>query len=482
MEVLAVASEMHPLVKTGGLADVVGALPGALAPLGVNVTTLLPGYPAVMRAIGKPRAIARYPELFGGAARLLRATIDGQRLLVLDAPIQFSRDGGAYGDATGHDWPDNWRRFAALCAVAADVAGGAVKGYAPALVHAHDWQAALTFAYMRHGGMKAVPGILTIHNLAFQGRFDAAIFPALGLPASAFSVDGVEYYGGVGYLKAGLRYADAITTVSPAYAAEIRTPEHGMGLEGLIASRADRLHGILNGIDMAEWNPATDRHIPARYGPRSLAARRRNRQEVERRFGLATSDAPIFAVVSRLTWQKGMDMLADAVDELVAMGGRLALIGAGDRAIEGEFLAAAARHRGKVGVMIGYDEEVSHLLQAGADAILIPSRFEPCGLTQLYGLRYGCIPLVARTGGLGDTVIDANEAALAAKSATGIVCEAGRGDALRAAIGRAIALHRQPERWAAMQRAGMTADFSWGRSAERYVALYRSLTEGPLPA
>ncbi|WP_157219110.1 glycogen synthase GlgA [Flavisphingomonas formosensis] len=481
MDVLAVASEMYPLVKTGGLADVVGALPAALAEHGVHVTTLLPGYPAVMRAVERPRALARYPDLFGGPARVVRAMIDGQRLLVLDAPHHFARDGGAYADAGGRDWQDNWRRFAALSAVAADLAGGAIKGFAPALVHAHDWQAAMTLAYMRHGAAHAVPAVLTIHNLAFQGRFDSGIFPALGLPASAFAVDGVEYYGGVGYLKAGLQYADAITTVSPAYAEEILTPAQGMGLDGLLSARRARLHGILNGIDMREWDPSGDALIPARYGMRSLAARKRNRRAVEKRFALASDESPIFCVVSRLTWQKGMDILADVVDDLVAMGGRLALIGTGDQGIEGTLLAAAARHQGRVGVMIGYDESVSHLLQAGADAIVIPSRFEPCGLTQLYGLRYGCVPVVARTGGLGDTVIDANEAALSAEVATGLVFEAGRGDSLRAALRRAVTLHREPGRWAAIQRAGMKADFSWGRSAERYAALYRSLTEGPAP-
>jgi len=481
MDVLAVASEMHPLVKTGGLADVVGALPGALAEHGVAMTTLLPGYPAVMRAVERPRALARYPDLFGGPARVVRAKMEGPRLLVLDAPHLFARDGGAYGDADGRDWPDNWRRFAALSAVAADIAGGAIKGFAPAAVHAHDWQAAMTLAYLRHGTERTqtLPAVLTIHNLAFQGRFDRSIFPALGLPVGAFAVDGVEYYGGVGFLKAGLQYADAITTVSPAYADEILTPTHGMGLDGLLAARRDRLHGILNGIDTGAWNPADDPLIGARYSARSLASRRRNRRIVEQRFALASDNSPIFCVVSRLTWQKGMDILADVVDDLVAFGGRLALIGTGDQALEGALLAAAARHPGRVGVTIGYDEALSHLLQAGADAILIPSRFEPCGLTQLYGLRYGCVPVVARTGGLGDTVIDANEAALSAEVATGLVFEAGRGDSLRAAIRRAIALHRQPESWATIQRAGMKADFSWGRSAARYADLYRSLTEGP---
>ena len=477
MKALAVASEMHPFVKTGGLGDVVGALPQALAQHGVATTTMLPGYPQVMRAIGKSRIVARYPDLFGTAARLLRVKASGADLLVLDAPGLYARDGGAYADSAGNDWRDNWRRFAALSAAAADVAGGSIARFAPDVVHAHDWQAAMAIAYMRHGRAADVPAVITIHNLAFQGRFGADIFGALGLPASAFTVDGVEYYGGVGYLKAGLQYADAITTVSPTYAAEIRTPAAGMGLDGLIAGRSGDLHGIVNGIDVGQWNPAADPAIPANYSARSLAARQRNRRAVEKRFGLARWDGPIFCVVSRLTWQKGMDLLLDAIDDLIAMGGRLALIGSGDQALEGGLLAAAARHRGRIGVVIGYDEGVSHLLQAGADAILVPSRFEPCGLTQLYGLRYGCVPIVARTGGLADTIIDANEAALAAGVATGILHEPGRGDSFRAAIAKAVSLFADRERWTALQRAGMKADFSWNRSAARYAALYASLIE-----
>jgi len=475
MEVLAVASEMYPLIKTGGLADVVGALPGALAPLGIRVTTLLPAYPDVLRGAGKGRVVARYDDLFGGPARLIRACSGDVAVLLLDAPHLFARSGGAYTDLAGHDWSDNWRRFAALSWAGADVAGGAVANYRPELVHAHDWQAALTLAYLRQGRAPAVPGVMTIHNIAFQGRFDATIFPALGLPDASFSVEGVEYYGGVGYLKAGLQYASAITTVSPSYAGEILSPQNGMGLEGLLAARSDRLHGILNGIDTAEWNPATDAMLAAPFHRRALAGRHRNRRAIERRFGLARDEGPLFTVVSRLTWQKGMDILLDAVPALVAAGGRIALLGSGERAIENALLKAAADHGGRVGVLTGWDEELSHLLQGGADAILIPSRFEPCGLTQLYGLRYGCVPVVARTGGLADTVIDANEAALAAGVATGIAHAPDDGDALRAAIRRATALFRDRPTWTAMQRAGMSADFSWGRSARRYAALYRSL-------
>ena len=475
MKLLSVASEIYPLIKTGGLADVTGALPGALAEHGVAVRSLVPGYPAVMARVGKGKPVRRYDDLFGVRAAVLAAQVEGLDLLVLDAPDFFARDGGPYADHGGNDWGDNWRRFAALSRVGADIAEGALKGWRPDIVHVHDWQAAMTAAYVRFGPAAAVPKVVTIHNLAFQGRYGADIFPQLGLPPEAWGVDGVEYYGGIGYLKAGLVSADAITTVSPTYAQEIRSPVHGMGLDGLINGRVDRLHGILNGVDTGIWNPATDALIPKNYAMRSLGARAANRRLLEKRFGLDHDAAPIFIIVSRLTWQKGMDLMVDAVDHLVGLGGKLALLGSGDHPLEGAFLSAAERHRGRVGVQIGYDEPLSHLLQAGGDAILIPSRFEPCGLTQLYALRYGCVPVVARVGGLADTVIDANEAAVSAGVATGVVFAPSDPLALHGAINRVVALHRHKAAWQAMQRAGMRSDVSWTHSAARYAALYRAL-------
>lgn len=475
IKLLSVASELYPLVKTGGLADVAGALPGALAPHGVETRTLVPGYPAVMARLGKAKRVARYRDLFGAPATLLAGEVDGLSLLALDAPAFFARDGGPYSDASGAEWPDNWRRFAALSRVGADVAAGAIKGWRPDVVQAHDWQAAMTAAYMRFGPAAAVPQLVTIHNLAFQGRFGSDIFGSLDLPPEAWGMDGVEYYGGVGFLKAGLVSASAITTVSPTYAQEIRSPENGMGLDGLINGRVDRLHGILNGIDTDVWNPASDPLLPRRFQPRSLSARAVNRRALERRFGLDADAAPIFVIISRLTWQKGLDLMADAIDHLVASGAKLAVLGSGDHALEGAFLGAADRHRGRVGVAIGYDEPLSHLMQAGGDAILIPSRFEPCGLTQLYALRYGCVPVVARVGGLADTVIDANEAAIGAGAATGVMFGPADPGALREALNRTVRLFADPPVWQAMQRAGMRADFSWTASAARYAALYRQL-------
>jgi starch synthase len=476
MKVLAVASEIQPLVKTGGLADVVGALPAALAAQGIAVSTLIPGYPAVLRLITVAETVLRYDDLFGGKARLLRARAQGLDLFLLDSPSLFAREGGPYADAEGREWPDNWRRFAALGRVGADIAEGKVALYRPALVHAHDWQAGLTPAYLRRRD-HSVPTVFTIHNMAFQGRFDAAIFPELGLPQDDFAQEGLEYFGGVGFLKAGLYFASTITTVSPTYAQEILTTQQGMGLEGLLRIRP--LTGIVNGIDGTAWNPATDVRLARRYGPTTLSHRRTNRAALQQRFGLTESQGPIFCVISRLTAQKGIDLVIEALDALLAGGGRLAVLGSGDAASESALQRAAASYPGQVGVQIGYDEGLAHLLQGGADAILIPSRFEPCGLTQLYGLRYGCLPIVARTGGLADTVIDANEAAMVAGVATGFQFWPADAMSLRSAVARAIQVYAQPKLWTAMQRRAMRADFSWRRSAERYAALFASVIAKP---
>lgn len=484
MKVLSVASEAVPLVKTGGLADVVGALPAALAPHGVETTTLLPGYPAVLAALGgrKARAVHTWDALLGTPARLLAGTLEGGHpLLVLDAPALYAREGAPYTDAAGIDWADNWQRFAALGRAAADLAGGAMvrRGKAQAfdLVHAHDWQAALAPAYLRYApyGAARTPSVVTIHNMAFQGWFGAEVFPRLGLPDNAWALDGVEYHGGIGMLKAGLASADAVTTVSPTYAREIRSAAFGMGLEGLVIERGAAVHGILNGIDTDVWNPAADAALTARYSHRNPDRRRPNKRALEIEFGLDEGDGPLFIVITRLTWQKGMDVLPEVLDHLAGLGGKLAILGSGDLAIERALLDGAARHPGRVAVRIGYDEALSHRMQAGGDAILIPSRFEPCGLTQLYGLAYGCLPVVARTGGLADTVIDANPAALAAGCATGIQFDGVDYPALAAAITRTVDLHAQPAVWDRIVRNAMKCDFSWKSSGRAYADLYASL-------
>ena len=496
LHVLSVASEAVPLVKTGGLADVVGALPGAVAPHGVAMTTLIPGYPAVMAALGlsgtaivgkgarKAKAGAKmvheWTSLLGEPARLLAAGIGGHPLLVLDAPACFSREGSPYGDALGRDWPDNWRRFAMLGRAAADIAGGAVTGLGFDILHAHDWQAGMAPAYLRFAplnGAPHVPSVMTIHNMAFQGCFRREIFGRLGLPQAAWAIDGVEYHGGVSMLKAGLEAATAITTVSPTYAMEIRGSEFGMGLDGLIVSRGDRVSGIVNGIDTEAWNPATDPALAVPFSARSLSRRTANKRALEAEFGLVSEDGPLFVVISRLTWQKGMDVLGEVLDHLVGLGGRLALLGAGDAAIEAELRKGAARHPGRIGLTVGYDERLAHRMQAGGDAILVPSRFEPCGLTQLYALAYGCVPVVARTGGLADTVIDANLAAINADAATGVQFSRTDYEHLALAITRVIELYRQPSLWRRIQAAGMKSDFSWGRSGAAYAQIYRQISE-----
>ncbi|MEJ0011784.1 MAG: glycogen synthase GlgA [Bauldia sp.] len=474
--VLAVASEVFPLVKTGGLADVVGALPAAVRSHGVTMRVMMPGYPAALAALKAGEPVWQQKNLHGGPARLIAGKAAGMDLLVLDAPHLFGRPGNPYLGPDGADWPDNWRRFAALSYVAAEVGRGALPAFVPDVVHVHDWQAALAAVYLRTGAQPAPKTVLTIHNLAFQGNFPAAIFAELGLPQSAFAIDGVEYYGGVGYLKGGLQFADAITTVSPTYADEICTPAGGMGLDGLLRQRRGVLSGIVNGIDVEIWNPAADATLAAPYDAKTINARAANKRALEERFGLTPGNGMILSVVSRLAWQKGMDILGACIDGLVSAGARLAVLGSGEAALEGLFRAASSRHRGAVGIVTGYDENLAHLMQGGADAILIPSRFEPCGLTQFHGLRYGNVPVVARVGGLADTIIDANDAALAAGVATGIQFAPVEVAALSRAIGRAGALYGDRKTWRTLQKRGMKADVSWAKSAARYASLYAGLT------
>jgi starch synthase len=475
MKVLSVASEVYPLIKTGGLADVAGALPAALAAHGVDMRVLLPGYKQVMAKLKRPVPVLEFADLFGASATVLASKIDGVQFLVLDAPELYDRDGGPYTNAAGADHPDNWRRFAALSRAATTIAEAGLNGWIPDIVHAHDWQAGLVPVYMKQGKAAATPTVMTIHNIAFQGQFGPDIFPELGLPPSIFSVDGLEYYGDVSFLKGGLQMASAITTVSPTYAQEIRTPTFGMGLEGLINARAGALHGIANGIDPQVWDPATDPLITANFSHSKLKKRQQNRKALADRFNLVNTDGPVFTVVSRLTWQKGIDVLTELVDDIVAMGAKLVVLGSGDQALETALLAATERHPGHIGLVIGYDEPLSHLMQAGGDMVLVPSRFEPCGLTQLYGLRYGNVPVVARTGGLADTIIDANEAASAARVATGFQFFPVTPDALREALRRAVRAFAEPKVWARLQNQGMNADVSWNRSALRYADLYAEL-------
>jgi starch synthase len=479
LPVLSVASELYPLVKTGGLADVAGALPAALAAENVSVRSLLPGYPRVMAALEQAEPVLDLGMLFGGPARLLAATAAGLDLLVLDAPHLYARDGGPYSGPDGLDWPDNPQRFAALAQVAARLGQGALPAFLPKVIHAHDWQAGLLPAYVRYWDGRRPGTVFTVHNLAFQGQCDASLLQQLGLPDHAYSIDGVEYYGAIGFLKAGLRLADRITTVSPTYAAEIQTQAGGMGLDGLLRDRAGVLSGILNGIDTAVWDPANDSNLPAPYSAEALHGREASRRALRARLGLQDRrDAPLLGIVSRLSWQKGMDAVLEAVPALVGHGMQLAVLGTGERGLEEGFDRAAAAHPGQVGLHLGYNEALAHLVQGGCDALLVPSRFEPCGLTQLCALRYGALPVVARVGGLADTVIDANEMALAAGAGTGIQFATASRDALEAALARLARLWQDRAAWGRVQRNGMTSDVSWARPARHYAALYRAVARG----
>ncbi|KFL29054.1 glycogen synthase [Devosia riboflavina] len=475
MEVLSVASEVYPLIKTGGLADVAGALPAALAKNGVSMRTLVPGYPAVMAKLGQSREVYYFSDLFGVTGRLIAGRAEGLDLIVLDAPALYDRPGNPYMGPDGWDWPDNWKRFAALSWAAAELGLGLVEGYRPQVIHAHDWQAGLVAAYVKYGPSATLKTVMTVHNMAFQGTFGADIFAQLRLPPHAFSMEGVEYFGGIGYLKAGVECADVVTTVSPTYAAEIRTQAFGMGLEGLLNNRSGTVFGVLNGIDMDAWNPATDQSLSSTYTANSLGSRATNKAAVQEAFALEPSNSPLFAVVSRLTWQKGIDLLVNCIDMMVEAGAQLAVLGSGEAELENAVRGAAMRHPGRVGLVTGYNERLSHLVQGGADVMMVPSRFEPCGLTQLYALRYGCIPLVSRVGGLNDTVIDANVAALQAEVATGVQFAPPDEAALANAIRRTLDLYADEKSWKKMQRRGMKSDVSWESSAARYAQLYASL-------
>ena len=476
MKLLFISSECAPFVKTGGLADVIGALPKALAAKGVEVKILLPGYRQLAKLIRSGEVKLKIRNLFGGPTRIISTQSEGLDLLILDAPHLFDRVGNIYQDEKGDDWADNHLRFGALSFIGAKIGLEGISTWRPDIVNAHDWQAGLVAAYMHQSPRKAPPCVLTIHNIAFQGLFEAKVRQKLGLDEKLFTSQGIEFFGKIGFLKAGIAYSQKITTVSPTYAWELMLPEYGMGLEGLLNARQKDFCGILNGIDLDIWNPQTDELLVANYSAKSLKGKQKNRAEIEKIFNLTPkTDCPIFCVISRLTTQKGLDLLLEAIPVLVRNGGRLALLGTGEKWIEKGFVDAAVRYKGEVGVIIGYDEKLSHLMQGGSDAILIPSRFEPCGLTQLYGLCYGTLPVVSRTGGLSDTVIDANEVALSSNCATGIQFSPVTLPALIQAIVKTCQLYKNKETWTKMMRRAMGQAVGWENSGERYYQLYKKM-------
>jgi starch synthase len=485
--ILFVAAECVPLIKTGGLADVAGALPVALRALGLDVRLLLPGYPQVTAALRDARAVARIDALGElPPADLLRAALPGSAvpLYVVACPQLYERAGGPYQDQDGTDWPDNALRFALLGRVAAWLAVHPVDDHWCAdVLHLNDWHAALGAAYVRLSARPRAPVLFTVHNLAFQGVFDASWHARLGLAASMWSIDGVEFYGKLSFMKAGLQYADAITAASPTYAREIQSAPLGMGLEGLLAARRDVLYGILNGIDTTLWDPRRDPLIPANYDADALDGKAVDKQALQDRFGLAAEAAtPLAAMVSRLTEQKGADLVADVAATLVAAPAQLIIVGTGDRALERRCAALAQQHAGRIGVHIGFDEALAHLVEAGADMFLMPSRFEPCGLNQMYSQRYGTVPIVGATGGLIDSVVDCTDATLEAGTASGFHVRPIDADGLRAAFARAVAAYRDTQRWRRLQRNGMGKDFGWSRSAAEYARLYAQIAQRAAPA
>jgi starch synthase len=480
MRVVHVCSEIYPLIKTGGLADVAAALPPALVRCGCDARLLLPGYPRIMEQVRNLQVLTELPPRFGASTlRLYAATLPGSELrtYVIDAPGLYDRHGNPYADARNHEYSDNYRRFALLGWMASELAQGLDPLWQPDIVHGHDWHAGLAPAYLKAAERRkgrVAASVMTIHNLAYQGVYSRDVFHELDLPPDFFDMYGVEFYGNVSFLKAGLFYADKLTTVSPAYAREIQGSEQGCGLEGLLSGRAHDLVGVLNGVDPDVWNPESDAVIAANYDSGSLERKQECRRALQQQCGLAMQDtAPVFGVVSRLTDQKGLHLVLDALPDMLERGGQLVLLGSGDAGMEAGFLKAAATHPEAVSVQIGYDENKSHQIIAGCDVVLVPSRYEPCGLTQLYGLRYGTLPLVRRVGGLADSVVDASPENQAAGVATGIVFEGFNKEQLTDAMRRAFALYPHRDAWQRIQHTAMRQQFTWDRAAAEMIDVYR---------
>ncbi|MEO2199183.1 MAG: glycogen synthase GlgA, partial [bacterium] len=476
MSILMVASEAVPYAKTGGLADVVGALPGALARLGHHVTLVMPRY----RDVGPVGTARHHLDLDLGGRRFKVGLVEVDvaeryRVVFLDCDALYDRE-GVYGHA-GTDHSDNAVRYGVLCRAACEY--GRQLEVPPSVVHAHDWQAALVPVLLRtryatDPAWRGVPVVLTIHNLAYQGLFPPDTMRALDLPPSLFSIEGIEYWNQVSFLKGGINFADAITTVSQTYARQILTPAHGEGFDGILTQRRDRLSGIVNGIDSAVWDPDIDPWLPAPYSAADVGPKREVKRAVLDRFGLPSDDValtrPVVGMVSRMVDQKGLDLIFEARTELMALPVSWVILGTGDPRYEAMWRALALAHPERVGTRIGFDEPLAHLIEGGSDLFLMPSRFEPCGLNQMYSMRYGTVPVVRATGGLADTVRDVQSTT---GPGTGFVFEGYTASAMLAALHAALATFDDRPRWAAIQHAGMTQDFSWTASAAAYVQEYR---------
>lgn len=475
MNILFAAAEIYPIVKTGGLADVANSLSRSLRALGEDVRVMIPAYRGVFSALDRPNDWIRLGDPLGaGETRigLTPPTCDLPPLWLVDCPALFDREGGPYEDPEGNIWPDNHARFALLARAAAMVCdAGALIGWQPDILHAHDWHAGLAAAYLalRAGNRPAT--VFTIHNLSYAGNFPASCLEAVGLPPESFTLDGVEFYGQLSFMKAGLRYSDRITTVSKTYAEEIMSEEEGQGFAGLLRNRRDRLTGILNGIDNRIWDPANDPQIAKSFDADRLRNKERNKVALLRELGLPQDNTPLFGIISRLTEQKGMDLLLEALPQIMDLDAKIVVLGSGDRKIEQALRMAERAYPDRFALRVTYDEGLAHRIQAGADLLLVPSRFEPCGLTQLYALRYGTLPVVRRTGGLADTVIDIASSRLG----TGFVFTEASATAMLAVIRRAIEVYGRRRKWRSVQRQAMRQDFGWEVSAGLYRTLYRDL-------
>lgn len=477
-KILFVTSEAHPLMKTGGLGDVCSGLPQALHALGADVRLLMPAYHDTLQRAGRLKIVAtlELPPL-AQPVTLLEGRLPGTRVpvwLIQFAPA-YDRPGNPYLDTHGQPWYDNAARFALLArvavAIARDTAGLAWR---PDVVHAHDWQSGLVPALLATVNDRPAT-VFTIHNLAYQGLFSFETYQSLNLPASLWSSHALEFHGQLSFIKGGIAFADRITTVSPTYAQEIQTPDHGDGLDGLLRHRATRLSGILNGIDTRSWNPARDPQLASHYSMRQLANKLPNKTALQREFKLrADPDVAVFGMVSRLVEQKGIDLLLDALPSLMMLPLQIVVLGSGEERFEQALRTVFARYPDRLAAFVGYDEAVAHRIQAGADFFLMPSRFEPCGLSQLYSFRYGTVPIVRQAGGLADTVVDANEANIADGTATGIVFEDASAAALITAMQRALTLYAARRHLKQIQLTGMRQDFSWRHSAAEYLKLYET--------
>ena len=481
LAILFATSEMAPWVKTGGLGDVAAALPAALRRAGHDLRVLMPYYPALAAAFPEAAVVAEIPQLSPQlpAARLRLAVVDELPLLLIDCPALYARPGNPYRDAQGHDWPDNVWRFGLLSRVAALLGqAGNPYGWQADVVHANDWQTALAPAWLHYEGGAA--SVVTVHNIAFQGCFGRDSLAGLGLPEHAWRFDGVEYHGTLSFLKAGLQLASQISTVSTTYAREIQDEHFGYGLAPLLRHRASALRGILNGVDTDIWNPADDPAIAAPYAANRLAAKRTNKAALQAEMGLRPDDdRPLFGVISRLTQQKGLDLLLTIADGLPHLPAQLVVLGSGDKAMEAGYRELADRYPGEIAVRIGFDEGLAHRIEAGADCFVMPSRFEPCGLNQMYSLRYGTPPIVRATGGLADTVVDVSDETLADKTANGFVLDSDTPHALWVAMTRVVEAWQDRRLWQRIQQNGMRRDFSWKHAANDYLNLYRDTLAQP---